>query len=60
MKSTLKAVIALSLLSISASANAMPEQVPDSWYDHMLSRIDTLRNNPGFCRGLSQSWYCWL
>ena len=54
----LKIAVAISALSLSSNAFAMPEQVPDRWYSQMLSRIDTLVENPGFCRGVSQSWWC--
>lgn len=45
-----KLAIGIVALSISASASAMPEQVPDRWWDNMRSRLDKMAENPGFCK----------
>lgn len=54
----LKLAIALAALSFSASAQAMPEQVPDRWYSNMWSRLAVMANNGGFCRAFPEVWVC--
>lgn len=54
-----KLLTAVTALSLSASASAMPEQVPDRWYSNMLQRLDVMNSNPGFCRAHPQVWVCW-
>jgi hypothetical protein len=36
-------------VACSASAYAMPPQVPQTYYDHLPHRWDVLSGNPGFC-----------
>jgi hypothetical protein len=56
----IKFAIAIAAVSLSASAHAMPEQVPALWYSNMLFRIGVMADNGGFCRSAqSVSWYCW-
>jgi len=46
---TLKIAFAAVVIACSASAYAMPAQVPQTYYDHLQHRWDTLSGNPGFC-----------
>lgn len=54
---TFKLAFGIVALSISAHASAMPEPVPDRWYDQMWFRIGMMTGNPGFCKAVS-SWWC--
>ena len=54
----IKLAIALAALTCSASAQAMPEQVPDRWYGNMMSRLEVMANNGGFCRAFPEVWVC--
>lgn len=53
-----KLAVAIAALSFSTNAAAMPDQVPDSWYGHMMSRLSVMGGNPGFCRAHPQVWIC--
>lgn len=55
----IKLALAIVALSFSTNASAMPDQVSDSWYGNMLFRLGVMSSNPGFCRGVPQSWICW-
>lgn len=56
MKKT-KLAFGIIALSISASASAMPEQVPGRWYANMLFMHGILAGNPGFCKTMP-AWWC--
>jgi hypothetical protein len=55
----IKFAIAVAVLSISASAQAMPAQVPARWYSNMFFRLGVVADNGGFCGAQSDSWICW-
>lgn len=54
----IKLILGVAALSISASASAMPEEVPDRWWTNMWSRLDTMAQNPGFCKVFSYVQVC--
>lgn len=49
MRKFVKATAAVSTLSISAAAYALPAQVPDIYYDKLPHRMEVWASNPGFC-----------
>jgi hypothetical protein len=45
-------------LSVPMSASAaMPDQIPDRWYDNMSFIQSVLSTKPGFCKTLP-GWWC--
>lgn len=54
----LKFAIGMAALSFSASAMAMPEAVPDRWWDNMWSRLEKMAENPGFCKKFYYAQIC--
>jgi len=58
MKS-IKLAFAVTALSLSASASAMPNAVPTKWYDLMMHRLGIINSNSGFCQAQPDVWICW-
>jgi hypothetical protein len=57
----IKAIFGLALVSLSATAYAMPVAVPQIYYDHLPHRWAVLSGSPGFCNTPigEQSPLCW-
>jgi hypothetical protein len=58
----LKIAFAALAVACSTSAYAMPEQVPQRYYDHLPFRWDVLSGNPGFCNSHIGAFapICWF
>lgn len=54
----IKLAVAITALTLSTSAVAMPEQVSDRWYDNMMRRLSVMAENNGFCRAHPQAPVC--
>ena len=51
-----KFALAVIALTLSTAAQAMPEQVPDRWYDNMMHRIGVMLGNPGSSKAQDSCW----
>lgn len=54
----IRLALGLVALSLSASASAMPEQVPSRWWDQMMFRLGIMSDNSGFCAAHPNVWIC--
>ena len=61
MKKITKAILAVTSVSLSTAAYAMPAAVPQIYYDHLPHRWAILSGNPGFCNTPigEQAPICW-
>lgn len=53
---TIKLAVAVTMLSLSANAAAMPSQVPDRYYDRMWNWVAVIMGQHRPCVGPEDAW----